>query len=73
MRLEARGLDLLHDIPPTGATLHRQRHRTTIGSTTHVVAQPATEPCPIGLPDTAPPLLARTVERIERDLPPMQI
>jgi transposase len=39
-----------------------------------VVAKPTPEPIAVGLPDPAPPLLARLdLERIERDLPPMQL
>ena len=39
-----------------------------------IAAQPTPEPPPIRLPDPAPPLLARVdLERIERDLPSMQI
>ncbi len=69
MRLEPRRLDLLDHIPPARAALHRQHHRPTVRPASHVLAKPTTEPLPVGLPDPAPPLLARLhLHSIESDL-----
>src|SRR4029453_19120419 len=74
MGLETRRLDLLDHIPPAGTSLHRQRHPRPLGTTGHLLAQPPAEPLPVRLPDPTPPLLtALHLERIERDLLPMQI
>ena len=74
MRLEPGGDHLLDDVTPAGATLHRDRHRPAAGVFGHVVAQPAPEPLPIGLPHpTGPHLPGLHLQGIERDLPSMQI
>jgi hypothetical protein len=74
VRLEPGRLDLLDHITPPGAALHRHRHRAALCPAGQVAAQPPPEPLPIGLPHPAPPLHTRVdLERIEGDLPPMQI
>ena len=74
VRLEPGGDDLLDHVPPTGAALHRHRHRLPVGATSDVVAQPAPEPFPVGLPHPAPPHLPRLrLHRVEGDLLTMQI
>jgi hypothetical protein len=73
MRLEARSGNLLDDIPPPGAALHRQR-RPVGGPRRQLVSQPPPEPLTVGLPDAAAPHLAAVdLQRVERDLTAMQI
>ena len=74
MRLEPSGDHLLDDVAPTGAALHRDRHRATTSVFGDVVAQPAPEPFPVGLPHPARPhLTGLHLQGVERDLPAMQI
>ena len=74
VRLEPSGDHLLDDVTPTGATLHRHRHRRHRGAFGDVVAQPPSEPLPVGLPHPpGPHLTGLHLQRVERDLPSMQI
>jgi hypothetical protein len=74
MRLEAGCDHLLDDVTPTSATLHRDRHRAAMSALGDVVAQPPSEPLPIGLPHPAgPDLTGLHLHCIERDLRSMQI
>jgi hypothetical protein len=74
MRLEARGAYLLDHIAPARAALHCQSHPVAVGPRSDLDAQPTTEPLAVRLPDPALPQLARVeLERLECDLPTMQI
>src|SRR3954468_5186045 len=70
MRLDPGTLQLLHDEPPSGAGLDRERRRRPAGGR----LQPATphNPDPRGDP-AAPGLTAALIEVVKGDLPPMNV
>src|SRR3954454_21317156 len=70
MRLDPGTLQLLHDEPPAGAGLDRERRRRPID----VRLQPATEQDPVGRGDPSPPYLAvALIAVVEGDLPPVNV
>jgi hypothetical protein len=75
MGLEPGHLDLLHDIPPTSATLDRDLHVAIAADPrTNLVFEPPPEPVTVRLPQPTLPHLPRLLlENVERDLAAMKI
>jgi hypothetical protein len=72
MRLNAGALQLLHDEPPAGAALDRERRRRAgVGEQ---MLQPAAQQHPVGRSDPpVPGLAAALVEVVKGDLPPVDV
>jgi hypothetical protein len=70
MRLHPSTLQLLHDEPPAGAGLDRERRRRSGG----VGLEPAAQQHPVRRGDPAPPgLAAALIQVVEGDLPPVDV
>src|SRR3954447_22854511 len=70
MRLDPGTLQLLHDEPPAGAGLDRERRRRSID----VRLEPATQQHPVRRGDATPPgLAAALIQIVEGDLPPVNV